>query len=226
MFARQAVAGTSPGSGRFRAAHSTAPGRDGRNADAVLRWLRRAARFEGFFDVEVLDLRAWPLPFFQETDATVGDPRDPVYSDPVVKRWNTKIKEADAYLIVTPEYNHSMPTVLKNAIDSVFYSFAFRRKPVAFVGYSRGVAAGVRAVEHLNHVMLEAEAVPVRTQTLIPMVTAAFDATGEVVNQALDATLTVMLDDLAWLGRALKNARAEGDTTPAVIRIRSLATKK
>jgi NAD(P)H-dependent FMN reductase len=78
---------------------------------------------------------------------TLGDFVDPPYSKPIVKSWNNKIAEGDAYLVIMPEYNHSVPAVLKNAIDSVFVSFAFRNKPAAFVGYSVGVAAGTRAVE-------------------------------------------------------------------------------
>jgi NAD(P)H-dependent FMN reductase len=136
------------------------------------------SRAHGAFEIEILDLRDWPLPFFQETIATVGDFANPTYSDPLVKRWNDKIKEADAYLIVTPEYNHSIPALLKNAIDTVFFSYGFRQKPVAFVGYSLGFTAAARAVEHLTQIMVETEAVPVRTPTLVPLVTAAFDEKG------------------------------------------------
>src|SRR4051812_34914781 len=100
--------------------------REGRNSDPVLRWLTPVLKARRDFEVEQLDLRDWPLPFFQETMATLGDPRDPTYSTPLVKRWNAKIKEADAYVLVTPEYNHGIPGQLKNAIDSVFASFAFR----------------------------------------------------------------------------------------------------
>ena len=110
--------------------------------------------------------------------------------------------------------------MLKNAIDSVFFSFAFRQKSVAFVGYSIGVGAGVRAVEHLNHIMLEAEALPVRA-TLIPFVTNAFDAEGKPTNPLLELTGTVMLEDVAWLGKALKTARAEGQLLPAGLRLRA-----
>jgi NAD(P)H-dependent FMN reductase len=75
---------------------------------------------------------------------TLGDFVDPPYSEPIFKSWNKKIAEGDAYLMITPEYDHSVPGVLKNAIDSVFVSFAFRNKPAAFIGYSVGVAAGTR----------------------------------------------------------------------------------
>lgn len=199
--------------------------RSGRNADAVCRWFVPIARSHGAFEVETLDLRDWPLPFFQETLASVGDFSNPTYSDPLVKRWNDKIGEADAYIVVTPEYNHSIPAVLKNAIDSVFFSFRFRHKPVAFVGYSLGVTAAARAVEHLNQVMLETEAIPVRIPTLVPLVQNAFNAEGQPSNSMTGVSLAVMLDDLAWLGKALKNARAEGQLPPAGLRIRAAAAK-
>lgn len=62
---------------------------------------------------------------FSEHMGSTGDINDPTYSEPIVKRWNQKVKEGDAYLVGRPEYNHSVPSVLKNAIDSVFVSFAF-----------------------------------------------------------------------------------------------------
>ncbi|HXB96906.1 MAG TPA: NAD(P)H-dependent oxidoreductase [bacterium] len=195
--------------------------RQGRHADAVLRWVVPVAQAYGAFDVETLDLRDWPLPFFQEVVANMGDLADPTYSDPSVKRWNDKIKEGDAYLILTPEYNHSVPAVLKNAIDSVFFSHRFRHKPVAVVGYSIGGTAGVRAVEHLFQIMLETDAVPIRTPTLIPMVEQAFTAEGRPANPVLQASLGVQLDDLAWMAKALMAARQAGEPLPAAVRIRA-----
>ncbi len=100
--------------------------RPGRAADRVIPWITSAAREHGGFGVDVIDLRDWELPIFGETFATVGDIRNPAFSAPAVRQWNAKIGEGDAYLFVTPEYNHSVPAVLKNAIDSVFATFAFR----------------------------------------------------------------------------------------------------
>ena len=200
--------------------------RKGRNADSVCRWFLPITRSHGAFDVEILDLRDWPLPFFQETIATVGDFANPTYSDPLVKRWNDKIKEADAYIIVTPEYNRSIPAVLKNAIDTVFFSFGFRQKPVAFVAYSLGFTAGARAVEHLTQVMVETEAVPVRTPTLIASVTNAFDEEGRSTHPAATINLPVMLDDLAWLGKALQSARSAGQLPPSAVRIRAASGRR
>ena len=192
--------------------------RSGRAADRVVPWIADLAKEHGAFCVEVLDLRDWPLPFFAETFATVGDPRDPAYSDPVVKRWNQRIAEGDAYLFITPEYNHSVPAVLKNAIDSVFASFAFRNKPAAFAGYSGGIAAGVRAIEHLAHIAIEAEMVPLRSTVLIPVVDRAFGPDGIPADPAAITAAGIMLDDLAWWATALSRARQDRQLPPAALR--------
>ena len=194
--------------------------RPGRAADLVAPWVVSTAEAHGRFEVEVIDLRDWPLPMFAEHLGSIGDRNDPTYSDPIVKAWNKKIKEADAYLVITPEYNHSIPGVLKNAIDSVFFSFAFRNKPVAAVGYSNGIGAGIRAIEHLAHVVIEADAVPLRSTVLIPLVAAAFDDQGEPKAPMTKAALDVVLDDLAWWSSALENARAAGQLAPGGVRAR------
>jgi len=195
-----------------------------RAAERVFPWIADRAIRRGDFDVEVIDLRDWNLPFFQEHLGTIGDFASPTYSDPIVRAWNAKIAEADAYLIITPEYNHSVPGELKNAIDSVFVSFALRNKPVAFVGYSAGIAAGTRAVEHLALIAIEAEAVPLRNTVLIPSVASAFGEDGEPASPATEAALTVTLDDLSWWAAALANARSEGELPPAAFRSRAAAT--
>src|SRR5207237_474789 len=78
--------------------------REGRAADKVTPWIVRRAQERTAFDVELVDLRDWPLPMFQETLATIGDPKSPTYSTPIVKQWNAKIASADAYVMITPEY--------------------------------------------------------------------------------------------------------------------------
>jgi NAD(P)H-dependent FMN reductase len=177
-----------------------------------------SASAHGGFEVEVIDLRDWPLPLFAEHLGTIGDFSDPTYSEPIVKAWNNKVKEGDAYIVITPEYNHSIPGVLKNAIDNVFLSFAFRNKPIAAIGYSAGIGAGIRAIEHLAHVVIEAEGVPLRNTVVIPFVTAAFDDQGQPIDPMMNISLNVVLDDLAWWSTALETARAAGELTPGVFR--------
>jgi NAD(P)H-dependent FMN reductase len=190
-----------------------------RAVDKVSPWVVRRAEGHGSFDVEVLDLRDWPLPFFAEHIGTIGDRSDPTYSDPLVRAWNRTMKEADALLIITAEYLHSVPGVLKNALDSVFASYALRNKPLGSIGYSGGVAAGVRAVEHLAHIAIEAEMVPLRNTVLIPFVGEAFDASGDPTDQRTDIALTIVLDDLDWWGSALREARARGELAPGTARM-------
>jgi NAD(P)H-dependent FMN reductase len=128
------------------------------------------------------------------------------------------VAAGDAYLVLTPEYNHSVPAVLKNAIDSVFGSFGFRNKAVGFVGYSAGHVGGARAVEHLAHIAIEAELVPLRNATLIAQVHQAFGDDGWPHDPRYDDRLTVLLDDLAWWGAALRRARDVGELPPPHVR--------
>lgn len=192
-----------------------------RAADRVVPWVVSRASEHSAFDVELIDLRDWPLPMFAEHSGSIGDINDPTYSDPIVKAWNQKVKEGDAYLVVTPEYNHSIPGVLKNAFDNVFVSYALRNKPIAAVGYSGGIAAATRAIEHLAHIAIEADMAPLRSSVLIPFVTTAFDESGAPLDPMSDVALTITLDDLAWWSDALERARAEGELAPATARTRA-----
>jgi NAD(P)H-dependent FMN reductase len=192
-----------------------------RAADKVAPWTIERARSHGAFEVEVLDLRDWPLPMFQEHLGTIGDFSDPTYSEPVVRRWNQTLKEADALLVITAEYLHSIPGSLKNAFDNVFVSWALRNKPLAAVGYSTGIAAGVRAVEHLMDVAIESEMVPLRDTVLIPKLDTAFDENGAPVDPMTDIAMTIVLDDLAWWGALLAKGRPEGELPPGSLRVRA-----
>lgn len=200
--------------------------RPNRAADRLLPWLVARAEAHPSFDVEVLDLRDWPLPMFTEHFGTLGDPADPTYSDPIVKRWNNKVKEADAYLVVTPEYNHSIPGVLKNALDSVWFSFAMRNKPLAAVGYAGGIGGAIRAIEHLAHIAIEADMHPVRSTVVLPFLQSAFGDDGEPTNPATETALQIALDDLAWWSAALEKARAGGELPPAGMRAFAAASER
>jgi NAD(P)H-dependent FMN reductase len=195
-----------------------------RAADPVARWvLDRAGRHEAFRP-ELLDLRDWPLPMFGEHFGTIGDFRDPTYSEPVVRNWNAKIRSGDAFLFITPEYNHSIPGVLKNAIDSVWVSFGFRNKPIASVSYSGGQTGGARAAEHLAQIGVEIGAVPMQSSLALANVTDAFNADGTPASPLNEVRLAVLLDDLAWWAGATSRARADGELQPAVLRIREAMT--
>jgi NAD(P)H-dependent FMN reductase len=184
-----------------------------RAADIVIPWVVARATAHGEFEVDVLDLHDWPLPIFSESLETVGEFADPTHSDPIVRRWNRRIKGADAYVVIIPEYNHSIPGVL-NAIDNVFVSFTLRDRPFFTVAYGGGIAGGVRAVEHLAQIAVEAELVSPRSCVVIPDVTEVFNENGDPTNPVTDLTLQIALDDLAWWSSALVRARADGVLPP------------
>ncbi len=163
-------------------------------------WIVNEARKRAGLDVELLDLRDYPLPFFEEA-MPPGLAKDG-YTNPVVVRWRDKIREADGYIICTPEYNHGYPGVLKNALDYVY--FAWSRKAVAFVSW--GGAGGTRGVEQLRLVAVELDMVPTRFAVHIPNPWFVKDIS-EIDTEANRQSATALLDNLIWWAAALKSAR-------------------
>lgn len=177
--------------------------RRGRRGEAVAHWVRARAEAEDQFDVEFLDLADYPLPFYE-------DPRSPAmhrgdYPSEIARAFVQKIAAADAYVIVTPEYNHSFPAVLKNALD--FGYIEWNNKPVAFVSYSGGQLGGARAVEQLRLVAIELQMAPIREGVHLGGVRQAFDDQGNLTVPPYDERLTSLFRQLRWWGQALKNAR-------------------
>src|SRR5437870_4450602 len=121
--------------------------RDARFGDKAAKWIAEHAAARHEFDVEVVDLRDFNLPFFNEAASSAWVPS----TSPDAQRWQKKVAEFDAYLFVTAEYNRSVPAVLKNALD---YSYTeWNRKPAAFVGY--GSVGAARAIEHMRTICVE-----------------------------------------------------------------------
>lgn len=175
--------------------------RQGRQADRVLPWLADRAGAHGAFGLRVLDLRSYPMPMFGEPSDGLGRG-----GDPVVAAWSEAVAGADAFVFLTPEYGHSIPAVLKNAIDHAGRR-PLARKPAGCVAYSAGRVGGARAVEHLAGIVIESEMVPLRSAVLVARVQSAF-AGGQPTDPGTDAALRLLLDDLAWWGEVLQAARA------------------
>ena len=121
--------------------------RPARFSEKAAQWLANIAKQRDDAEFEVVDLRDYPMPFFEEE-------RSPMLAPPksaIALRWGKKMAELDGYIFVTAEYNHGLPSVLKNALD---YAYAeYNRKPATFVGY--GSAGAARAVEQLRLVLAE-----------------------------------------------------------------------
>jgi NAD(P)H-dependent FMN reductase len=168
--------------------------REGRFGEIVARWFAEQARRRSDMVVDVVDLAEVDIPAVLPRHAT-----------PAVQAYAERIERADGFVVVTPEYNHSFPASLKQAIDVVFAPW--RRKPVGFVSYG-GMSGGLRAVEQLRLVFAELHATTVRETVCFPMAPARFDASGQPVDPAAPAgAATTMLDDLAWWATALRTAR-------------------
>src|SRR6478736_4284346 len=136
--------------------------RPGRKAEAVARWVHEIAQKRTDAEFEVVDIQDFNLPLLDEpVPPSLGQ-----YSKPHTKAWAAKIDSFDAFVFVTPEYNHGTSGALKNAIDFLFREW--NDKAAAFVGY--GVAGGVRAVEHLRLVMGEIKIADVRAQVALSLI--------------------------------------------------------
>jgi NAD(P)H-dependent FMN reductase len=169
--------------------------RVGRVAPAVAAWFAGEARRHADVAVDLVDLADLRLPA-----AIGGEPGADSAS------LAARLEEADAYVVVTPEYNHSFPGVLKDAIDHHYTQW--QAKPVGFVSYG-GLAGGLRAVEQLRQVFAELHAVTVRDTVSFHGVWDHFGGDGTPVDvAAANAAAGRMLDQLVWWGRALRSARS------------------
>ena len=178
--------------------------RKNRFAEKAARWIHAHAAVREDVDAELLDLVEYPMPFLD--DAMSPARRTGPAAHEGVERWRQKIAAAAGFVVVTPEYNHGYPGVLKNALDHLFAEW--NRKPVTFVAY--GNAGGARAVEQLRLVAIELDMVPVRRAVHLPREPIMAHFQGGDVEKALaasDAVAKLVLDELAWWTKALAAAR-------------------
>jgi NAD(P)H-dependent FMN reductase len=172
--------------------------REGRYADVIANWFLARARRRDDITVDVLDLAEIELP------ARFTRERTPALTD-----YLSRLGAADAFVVITPEYNHSYPASLKHAVD--FANLEWHRKPLAFVSYG-GVSGGLRAVEHLRQVFAERHAFGIRDTVSFHNPWPQFADDGELhdpaATDAVETAVRLMLDDLVWWATALRTARA------------------
>ncbi|MEW2395841.1 NAD(P)H-dependent oxidoreductase [Streptomyces sp. NPDC046862] len=170
--------------------------REGRFGSVVADWLLGHLRSREDFEADVVDVAEVPLPttFSRSPEAAEA-----------LASVTPKLSAADGFVVLTPEYNHSYPAALKNLIDWHFHEW--RAKPVALVSYG-GLSGGLRAVEHLRQVFAELHATTVRDTVSFHNAHGSFDDEGRLKDRSgPDAAAKVMLDQLAWWGRALREAK-------------------
>jgi NAD(P)H-dependent FMN reductase len=176
--------------------------REGRFSEKPARWIHQHLNQRDGVDARLLDLRDYPMPFFDQATMPAM-PGRPAYEHEVVRKWTAAIAESDGFVFVTPEYNYGAPAVLKNALDWVYPEW--NRKAAAFVSY--GAALGARGVQQLRQTLIA----PVRSAVHIPVATLWAHFKGGDVDAGLaeqEASAGRMIDDLLWWTAALKAARA------------------
>src|SRR6266702_5908347 len=137
--------------------------RPGRNGEAAAKWVHEIAQKRTDAEFELVDIKDFNLPLLDEpVPPSMGQ-----YSKPHTKAWAAKIGSFDAYVFVTPEYNHGISGALKNAIDFLYAEW--NNKAAGFVSY--GSVGGTRAVEHLRLVMAELQVADVRAQVALSLFT-------------------------------------------------------
>ena len=180
--------------------------RQARFSEKPAQWIFQQLEKRGGIDARLLDLRDFPMPFFDQP-VPPAMPGRPPYENEVVKKWTAEIARSDGFIFVTPEYNYGTAAVLKNAIDWVYPEW--NRKAAAFVSY--GSALGARSVQQLRETAIELQLAPVRFSVHIPVATLRAHFQGGDVNAGLaelEAPAKAMIDDLLWWTAALKKARA------------------
>jgi NAD(P)H-dependent FMN reductase len=173
--------------------------RPGRNGEAVAKWVEAKVGERQDAQFELIDIRDFNLPLLDEPiPPSMGQ-----YSKEHTKRWAATIAQLDAFIFVTPEYNHSTSGALKNAIDFLYAEW--NNKAAGFVSY--GSAGGARAVEHLRLIMAELQIATVRAQVMFSLFT-DFENFNTFKPAAMhEGTLKTMVDQLVAWGKAMQSVR-------------------
>ncbi|GHO70411.1 FMN reductase [Ktedonobacter sp. SOSP1-52] len=173
--------------------------RPGRNGEAVARWVHEVAARRSDAQFELVDLKDFNLPHLDEVmPAATGQ-----YRQPHTSAWSNKIDPFDAYIFVTPEYNHGPSGVLKNAVDYLYKEW--NNKAAGFVGY--GANGGTRAVEHLRLMMGGLQVADVSAQVSLSITSDFEDYRTFRPRPHQEASLHAMLDQVIVWGNALKVLR-------------------
>ncbi len=164
-------------------------------------WIQEAVDSHDGVKAELLDLHNWDLPLYNEAMPPLA--LGGKYESQIGTEWAAKIAEGDAYIFVTPEYNHGYSAAIKNAIDWIGTEWA--GKPAAIVGYSMTPNGGVLGVEQLKPVLTQIKLIQVSHNPLVRAVHEAFDENGQPKDKALTTSLEGALTSLIDLQKKLSS---------------------
>lgn len=178
---------------------STRPGRVGL---PVGKWFFERAKSHARFDVELTDLKEQSLPLLDEPK----HPRLGQYEHAHTKAWSQRVRDSDAFVFVTPEYNFGSPPALLNALDYLYTEWNY--KPAGFVSYG-GLSGGTRSVQMTKQILTTLKVVPIVEAVAIPFVANQLSEDGSVrPNESLDKAAEVMLNELFRWTAAMASLRA------------------
>lgn len=172
--------------------------RQGRRGGVVADWVKNQASADSRFEVDFVDLRELNLPFFDEPTSPFSMKSLDDYTHPEGRVWAERVQSTDALIIITPEYNHGPPGVLKNTLDWV--GPPWKDKPVGLISYG-GISGGIRAVEQLRSITIELGLVNVANAIHFLFFAKAFES-GEQPNESTNENLKKMLDEIVHLRTA------------------------
>jgi len=175
--------------------------REGRRSEAPARYLVEKIKAMGF-QSQLVDFKEMPLPFYNAPTVPVVYYKTG-YPDANAQKWSEIARAADGFVVVTPEYNHGYPAVLKNALDWLYLEF--EKKPFGLVGVSDGRVAGARVIEQLRTVIENFSALAVRETVMIGPIDKYFDNTGKLLDESLDKRVDGLLKSMAWWLSKLKS---------------------
>ncbi|HSX28171.1 MAG TPA: NAD(P)H-dependent oxidoreductase [Candidatus Saccharimonadales bacterium] len=177
--------------------------RDSRNADTIVEWIKiETKQYNGDLEFEVIDLKDWDVPHY--TSAKI--PAQRAYDNDFAKKWSAQMEQYDGFIVVTPEYNHSYPGVLKDAFDHLFHEWVY--KPITFIGY--GTQGGVRAIEHLRLMSIQLAMAPIRRQITIPIWEVLEDG-APIIAERFHDEAQELFRQLEWWTISLSDARKKRD---------------
>lgn len=169
--------------------------RQGRKGEVAAQWVKNQAEKDSRFEADFVDTRTLGLPFFDEPLSPFSMKREGVeYTHPEGRQWANRVGQAEAVILVTAEYNHGYPGVLKNTLDWVGPEWG--DKPVGFISYSSQLTGGARAVEQLRPVATELGLIQVANAIHIPRISEAFKPDGQPVYEPLGESLKRMFNEL------------------------------
>jgi NAD(P)H-dependent FMN reductase len=174
--------------------------RKGRQGIGVANWFLERAKLHGKFAVELIDLQALNLPLLDEPN----HPRLRQYQHPHTKAWSATISRADAFVVVTPEYNFSSPPALVNALDYLYVEWHY--KPMAFVSYG-GVSGGSRSVQMTKQIVTALKMVPIVEAVTVPFFSKLMDSGVFKGGETQEKAAVSMLDELLRWTEALRVLR-------------------